>query len=259
VDEAEKVIPKSRGGGGDSGVSSRMEGSFLTNMNDLTEQIFWVFTANDVANMHEAFFRAERIDMIFYVGLPSQEIRAAIWKQYGKKFFPEEVKLANEMVPFPGHRYVKFDDALAALRKAKKPKTEHWAGLFTLPLMCVTPDVRVTYRETLREEYPEIEGAIELVDDTDWSPAEIRACCRLSRKLNEVLTVTAQRIRPVSATAPKVIERLEEWATEAALDVETGTLYRPKRDEGAKTTDGRVIDHDEKRKRRKVKRHDDTY
>jgi len=37
VDEADKVMPSSRGGGGDSGVGARMEGTFLTNMNDMTE------------------------------------------------------------------------------------------------------------------------------------------------------------------------------------------------------------------------------
>ncbi len=228
VDEVEKVMPKSRGGGGDSGVSARMEGSFLTAMNDIKEQIFWVFTANDVKNMHEAFFRAERVDGVFYVPLPDASQRAALWKLYGRKFFPKEILVGKEMRPFPMHMPTSLDDLLDDLKKAKKVRPDDWAARFALPLMCMTTkEKRDAAFEKIKAVNENVSQSLKLVDDEAWSPAEIRACCRLARRLKEPLTKTQSRIRPVSVSAAKVIEMLEEWAAESALDANTGEVYRP--------------------------------
>jgi len=227
VDEVEKVMPQSRNSGGDSGVGARMEGSFLTAMNDIQELIFWMFTANDVRRMHEAFFRAERVDGVFYVKLPGPVQRAALWRLYGKKFFPEEVKLNGSMERFPGHISTDVETVLHALRKAKKVNVEDWANKFTLSLMCIADvDERQQWMTQIQEVSSAVADMISLVADDGWSPAEIRACCRLSRILGEPLTKTQMRIRPVSVSAANVILHLEDWAEEAALDAETGELYR---------------------------------
>ena len=257
VDEVEKVMPKSRGSGGDSGVGARMEGSFLTAMNDIQEQIFWVFTANDVRNMHEAFFRAERVDGVFYVKLPGPSQRAALWKLYGKKFFPREMTVGKQVVPFPGHIPLDVNDLLEELKKAKKVKPDDWAARFTLALMCLSDEKRKAAMEKITAANANVGSMLKIVDDDGWSPAEIRACCRLARRLKEPVTKTNMRIRPVSVSAAKVIEILENWAAEAALDAETGELYMPPMVEDEETGEGvdpRIKKLSKKKARRKVRR-----
>lgn len=260
VDEVEKVMPKSRGGGGDSGVSARMEGSFLTAMNDIQEQIFWVFTANDVKNMHEAFFRAERVDGVFYVKLPGPIQRAALWKLYGKKFFPREVTVNKQVIAFPAHIPLDVNDLIDELKKAKKVKPDDWANRFTLGLMCLPDEKRKAAIEKIKAANENVGSMLKPVDDDGWSPAEIRACCRLARRLKEPITKTQMRIRPVSVSASKAIENLEDWAAEAALDAETGELYMPpvvEDDDTGEAVDNRIKKTDKKKARRKVRRVND--
>lgn len=257
IDEVEKVMPSSRGGQGDSGVGARMEGTFLTMMNDLQELIFWMFTANDVRRMHEAFFRAERVDGVFYVRLPGPEQRAALWKLYGKKFFPETVQLGKQQVAFPRHMPTSVKETLEELRRAKKVNAVEWGHRFTLPLMCIADkEKRDSWIAKIREANGNVAESIRLIDDDGWSPAEIRSCCRLARRLKEPLAKTQMRIRPVKVSAAKVIEYLEEWAAEAALDAETGELYAPPAQE--ESGDGEVsapsVKKDPKKVKRKVRR-----
>ena len=49
-------------------------------------------------------------------------------------------------------------------------------------------------------------------DDTHWTGAEIRACCRLSNLLNITLADAARNVVPVAVTAAESIERLRNWA-----------------------------------------------
>jgi SpoVK/Ycf46/Vps4 family AAA+-type ATPase len=231
VDEVEKVMPSSRGHQGDSGVSGRMEGAFLTALNDIQERVFFVFTANDVRNVHEAFFRAERVDAVFVVLLPTAASRAVSWLLYAKMFFPKDREIDGKVIANPHYIPREFQPLLTELRKATKgaEATEvavrAWADKFTVPLMCLAPDDRTKATEQLKVVSPRVAEAVQLVNDDGWSPAEIRACCRLSMKLDEPLTTTQKRIRPVSVSAKKVIRALVEWASESALDAETGEVF----------------------------------
>lgn len=255
IDEVEKVMPSSRGHQGDGGVSARMEGTFLTAMNDMPELIFWVFTANDVRRMHEAFFRAERVDGVFYVRLPGPAQRAALWKLYGKKFFPKEVRQGKQTVPFPRHMTTSFTDLLDELKKTKKLDATAWANKFTLPLMCLaSTEDREKAVEKVRAVNEHVAAGIKLVNDEGWSPAEIRACCRLARRLKEPLSKTQTRVRPVSVSAAEAIERLEEWAAESALDAETGEVYAGSVVTATSDEDGPRVRSGAKKAKRKVRR-----
>lgn len=218
-------MPKS--GSNDSGVSGRMEGAFLTAMNDIPERIFWVFTANNVKKMHEAFLRAERVDGVFYVHLPDSRQRANLWKLYGKKFFPKEVMLNGKPSRFPQHLSIDFATVLSELKAAPKKDIDiaAWADRFTLPLLCLPNTERKAALASLKAVNLEVRAAVVLVKDTGWSPAEIRACCRLARLQKKSLAVTQKQIRPVSVSAKAVVDSLEEWASESALDAETGEVY----------------------------------
>ena len=83
LDEVDKAFGSATGGGnGDSGVSSRMFGTFLTWLNDRESDSFVVCTANDVQSLPPEFARAERFDSVFFVDLPGEAERELIWSQY---------------------------------------------------------------------------------------------------------------------------------------------------------------------------------
>src|SRR5260370_33424671 len=85
VDELEKAL-SGVGGQGDSGVSARLFGYFLTWLSDHESDVFVVATSNDVSKLPPEFSRAERFDGIFFLDLPSPEEKAAIWKLYRQLF-----------------------------------------------------------------------------------------------------------------------------------------------------------------------------
>lgn len=54
-------------------------------------------------------------------------------------------------------------------------------------------------------------------DDSAWTGAEIRACCRLATLLDVPLTQAARNVVPVAVTAAEQVERLRTWATGRCL------------------------------------------
>lgn len=86
VDEVEKGLSGASNGQTDSGVSARMFGTLLTWLNDHTSDIFVVCTANDVSKLPPEFSRAERFDGIFFLDLPEDTQKEAIWQQYLQQY-----------------------------------------------------------------------------------------------------------------------------------------------------------------------------
>ena len=145
-------------GNSDSGVSSRMFGSFLSWLNYHTSDVFVVCTANDVSKLPPEFGRSERFDGIFFLDLPHSEERATIWNIYREMFE-------------------------------------------------IDPDQR-------------------LPDDTNWTGAEIKACCRLAALLDVPLVQAAQNVVPVAVTAAESIDRLRNWASGRCLSANESGVYR---------------------------------
>ena len=81
LDEVEKAFA-GVDGNSDSGVSSRMFGTFLSWLNDHSSDVFVVCTANDVSKLPPEFSRSERFDGVFFVDLPTREEKDAIWDIY---------------------------------------------------------------------------------------------------------------------------------------------------------------------------------
>ena len=50
-------------------------------------------------------------------------------------------------------------------------------------------------------------------DDTNWTGAEIKSCCRLASLLDVPLVQAAQNVVPVAVTAGDKIEALRQWAS----------------------------------------------
>lgn len=158
VDEVEKALAGfASSGQTDSGVSARMLGKFLSWLNDHESDVFVVCTSNDVSKLPPEFSRAERFDGVFFLDLPGQEQKDAIWELYLRQFELEA--------------------------KQRRP------------------------------------------DDTQWTGAEIRACCRLAALLDVPLTQAAQNVVPVAVTAHESVERLRNWASGRCLAADRAGIY----------------------------------
>ncbi len=85
LDEVEKAL-SGVGSQGDSGVSTRLFGSFLTWLSDHTSDVFVVATANDISKLPPEFARAERFDGVFFLDLPDVAEKQTIWSLYRRHF-----------------------------------------------------------------------------------------------------------------------------------------------------------------------------
>jgi hypothetical protein len=157
IDEIEKALAGSQGSGAnDSGVMRGMFGTLLTWLNDHESDVFVVATCNDIGSLPPEFSRAERWDAVFFMDLPSEDEKEAIWKIYGDLY-------------------------------------------------------------SMEDQDPNFNPHHVTIDDTDWTGAEIRACCRLSSLLNTTLEEAASFIVPVAITARETVESLRDWAKNRAV------------------------------------------
>lgn len=79
IDEIEKGL-SGLGSNGDSGVSSRIFGQFLTWMQEKEAPVFVIATANNINNLPPELLRKGRFDEIFFVDLPTLEEREEIFR-----------------------------------------------------------------------------------------------------------------------------------------------------------------------------------
>jgi AAA+ superfamily predicted ATPase len=79
IDEIEKGFASAASQSTDGGLSKRMFGTLLTWMQEHTEPVFLVATANDIEAMPPELLRKGRFDEVFFVDLPAKETRAEIF------------------------------------------------------------------------------------------------------------------------------------------------------------------------------------
>lgn len=81
IDELEKGFAGSKSSSStDGGTSARVFGSFLSWMQEKVKPVFVVATANDVSQLPPEMLRKGRFDELFFVDLPNDIEREAIWK-----------------------------------------------------------------------------------------------------------------------------------------------------------------------------------
>jgi len=78
IDEVEKAFAGVTGPSGDSGVTQRVFGCFLTWTQERTKPVFIIATANNIRLLPPEFLRKGRFDEIFFVDLPTPSERKAI-------------------------------------------------------------------------------------------------------------------------------------------------------------------------------------
>jgi hypothetical protein len=107
VDEIDKAFA-GLDGKGDSGTTSRVFGTFVTWLAEKTSPVFVVATANNIQALPPEMLRRGRLDEIFFVGLPSQAERKAIFAVHLSRLRPHNLshydldRLAYETPDFSG-------------------------------------------------------------------------------------------------------------------------------------------------------------
>jgi SpoVK/Ycf46/Vps4 family AAA+-type ATPase len=89
MDEIEKGLAGGQGDG-DTGAGKRMLGTLLTWMAERRSSVFLVATANDIESLPPELMRKGRFDEIFFVDLPTPEVREGILR----------IHLQRHKVPF---------------------------------------------------------------------------------------------------------------------------------------------------------------
>jgi len=85
IDEIEKGFASAASQSTDGGLSQRMFGALLTWMQDHTEPVFLVATANNIDALPPELLRKGRFDEIFFVDLPGEEARRMIFEIHLRK------------------------------------------------------------------------------------------------------------------------------------------------------------------------------
>jgi hypothetical protein len=62
-------------------------------------------------------------------------------------------------------------------------------------------------------------------DDSNWTGAEIKSCCRLASLLDVPLVQATQNVVPVAVTAGDKIEGLRQWASGRCLSADRGGVF----------------------------------
>ena len=107
IDEIDKAFA-GVDGRGDSGTTSRVFGTFINWLAEKTTPVFVVATANNIQALPPEMLRKGRFDEIFFVGLPTQEEREAIFSVHLSHLRPHNLKnydikrLAYETPDFSG-------------------------------------------------------------------------------------------------------------------------------------------------------------
>lgn len=95
IDEMEKGFAGATSSFGDSGTSARVFGSFITWMQEKTNPVFVIATANEVEAIPSELLRKGRFDEIFFLDLPDMNERKEIFVVHLKKRRPVTYKEYN--------------------------------------------------------------------------------------------------------------------------------------------------------------------
>lgn len=91
IDEIDKAF-SGMDSKGDAGTSSRVFGTFINWLAEKKSPVFVVATANNIQALPPEMLRKGRFDEIFFVGLPSQEERKAIFELHLSRLRPHNLK-----------------------------------------------------------------------------------------------------------------------------------------------------------------------
>ena len=180
IDEIEKGLPRNSGHVGDSGVSLRVLGSFLTWLQEKTAPVFVFATANEIALLPPEILRKGRFDDIFFVDLPLDEERRQILDIHIRRI---------------GRDPARYDlDRLVALSGEAQ---------FGEGIVLSGAEIESWVNETLITSFDRAHG-----DSADGASAEIEM---------QDFEAVVERIVPLARLRREDIRRMRVWAGEHAL------------------------------------------
>ena len=101
-------------------------------------------------------------------------------------------------------------------------RAERFDGVFFLDLPNVSERDAIWTLYRSQFETPDTQSR---PDDTSWTGAEVKACCRLAALLDVTLSQAAKNIVPVAVTAAESVEKLRTWATGRCLCANNSGVY----------------------------------
>ncbi|VAX42063.1 Cell division protein FtsH [hydrothermal vent metagenome] len=132
IDEIEKGFASVGESSNDGGLSKRMFGSLLTWMQEHTAPVFLVATANDVQSLPPELLRKGRFDEIFFVDLPGEAAREAIFRTHleRRKQAPAQFDMPVLLAASAGYSGAEIEQAIVsglhtAFNARKKLTTSH--------------------------------------------------------------------------------------------------------------------------------------
>lgn len=102
-------------------------------------------------------------------------------------------------------------------------RSERFDGVFFLDLP--SREEKDAIWKIYRDLY-EVDPTQSIPDDTKWTGAEIKSCCRLAALLDLPLEQAAQNVVPVAVTASEAMDRLRAWASGRCLSASESGVYR---------------------------------
>jgi hypothetical protein len=169
IDEIEKAMGGSTSSDADGGLSRRLFGSFLTWMQEKSEQVFVVATANDLSQLPPELLRKGRFDEIFFVDLPDEQERANILQLHltRRKQQPKSFDLAALVKATDGFSGAEIEQAIisALYRSLYLQRSLDTAILLetirtTVPLSISRREDLQRLREFARERFVNVQSGI---------------------------------------------------------------------------------------------------
>ncbi len=152
IDEIEKGFASAASQSTDGGLSKRMFGTLLTWMQEHEDPVFVIATANDIEALPPELLRKGRFDEIFFVDLPTENVREEIFAIHLKKRKrdPGQFDLEALARTSEGYSGSEIEQAvISALHAAYADKTE----LDTNRILCAlrtSPPLSVTMAESVQ-------------------------------------------------------------------------------------------------------------
>jgi hypothetical protein len=162
IDEIEKGLVTSGGGDADAGLGRRLFGAFLTWLQEKKQEVFVAATANDLSILPPELLRKGRFDEIFFVDLPNEQEREAIFRiQLNlRKQHPGAFDLSQVVAACDGFSGAEIEQAVvASLYRALSKKQPLDTALLleeirqTVPLSVSRREDIARLRETARDRF----------------------------------------------------------------------------------------------------------
>jgi hypothetical protein len=103
-------------------------------------------------------------------------------------------------------------------------RAERFDGIFFIDLP--SPEQRDVIWDMYLKQYELFEDTtLDDVDDTNWTGAEIKSCCRLASLLGVTLKQAAANVVPVARTSEESINALRFWANQRVLDASKPGIF----------------------------------